>query len=186
MRALALTFETIAGHTATERKVQAAAAFLASQDTDKAARLSNMPSMIHTPFADQDGPYLLPPIKYPDGKTYLKIGGDPREDDLKTPNEITDWFQGDGLPTGRDHLIAVINALMPELRYTNIKTAACVTTLTPTGMPVIQHQSARVIALTGGNGAAAKSSDEIGRLGAVLAQGGDLSAESYATAFSAT
>jgi len=37
MRALALTFETIAGHTATERKVQAAAAFLASQDSDRVA-----------------------------------------------------------------------------------------------------------------------------------------------------
>ncbi|MGR3289962.1 MAG: FAD-dependent oxidoreductase, partial [Paracoccaceae bacterium] len=139
----------------------------------------------HTPDVSQGGTYLLPPIIYPDGKTYLKIGGDPRDSDLKNTAEITDWFQGQGWPAGRDHLIAVINALMPELRYTDIKTAACVTTLTPSGMPVIQYQSARIIALTGGNGGAAKSSDEIGRLGAVIAQGGMLSGESYTSDFSA-
>jgi len=37
MRALALTLETIAGHSATENKVQAAAAYLASQDSAKIA-----------------------------------------------------------------------------------------------------------------------------------------------------
>jgi DNA ligase-1 len=37
MRALALTLETIAGHSSTENKVQAAAAYLASQDSSKVA-----------------------------------------------------------------------------------------------------------------------------------------------------
>ena len=37
MRALALTLDTIAGHSSTENKVQAAAAYLVSQDSDKVA-----------------------------------------------------------------------------------------------------------------------------------------------------
>ena len=44
-------------------------------DTAEAARLSAMPSLI---WLEPDGndPYLLPPIRYPDGRTYLKMGGD--------------------------------------------------------------------------------------------------------------
>lgn len=36
-----------------------------------------MPSMIHKAVADRDDIYMLPPIRYPDGKFYLKMGGDP-------------------------------------------------------------------------------------------------------------
>jgi sarcosine oxidase len=47
--------------------------------------------------------------------------------------------------------------------------APCVTSFTPTGYPAISMtQADRIGVLTGGCGAAAKSSDEIGRLGAEL------------------
>ena len=142
--------------------------------------------MIHEPMKDGNGPYLLPPISYPDGKTYLKIGGDISERYLHTTDEITQWFQKDGTENGLDYLVATLMALMPDLRPTAISTAPCVTTLTQEGYPVIDHQSDRIIALTAGNGAAAKSSDEIGRLGAVLAQDGSLASEPYPDVFTTT
>jgi len=43
--------------------------------------------------------------------------------------------------------------------------------------------SDRIAVLTGGNGQAAKSSDEIGRLGASLVMGGRLDASEYGTDF---
>jgi sarcosine oxidase len=43
--------------------------------------------------------------------------------------------------------------------------------------------SDRIAVLTGGNGQAAKSSDEIGRLGAVLVADGRLEADEYETDF---
>jgi sarcosine oxidase len=42
----------------------------------EAARLRALPPLIYL-RADGDGPYLLPPIRYPDGRLYLKLGGDP-------------------------------------------------------------------------------------------------------------
>ncbi len=36
---------------------------------------AGMPSLIHQPDDPIDHIYLLPPVRYPDGKTYLKIGG---------------------------------------------------------------------------------------------------------------
>ncbi|MGR3660758.1 MAG: NAD(P)/FAD-dependent oxidoreductase [Paracoccaceae bacterium] len=153
-------------------------------DEKETRRLASMPTLIHLPDGT-DGPYLLPPIRYPDGKTYIKIGGDPIDNFISTQNELTQWFQNDGTPKGRDFLIAIMSELMPDLRYEAVRTVPCVTTLTPGGKPVIQHQTDRIILLTGGNGAAAKSSDEIGRLAARLAQGYSLADENYASNFSA-
>ena len=42
--------------------------------TDEAERLKGMPNIVtHFEFGPLDGTYILPPIKYPDGKTYLKV-----------------------------------------------------------------------------------------------------------------
>ncbi|RVN77920.1 FAD-dependent oxidoreductase, partial [Sinorhizobium meliloti] len=49
--------------------------------------------------------------------------------------------------------------------------------------PYIGFVSDRIAVLTGGNGQAAKSSDEIGRLGAVLVADGRLEADEYETDF---
>ncbi|MGJ8584826.1 MAG: NAD(P)/FAD-dependent oxidoreductase [Marinosulfonomonas sp.] len=154
-------------------------------DTSEVTRLADMPSMIHEPENDGDGPYLLPPIQYPDGKTYLKIGGDHADRFLQGSAEITQWFRKDGTEKGLDYLIGTLMSLMPKLQPVAITTAPCVTTLTREGYPVIAPQSDRIIALTAGNGAAAKSSDEIGRLGAVLAQTGSLGSEPYPDVFGA-
>jgi sarcosine oxidase len=63
--------------------------------------------------------------------------------------------------------------------------AACVTSFTPNGYPGIGfvQGSERIAVLSGGCGAAAKSSDELGRLGAVLLAEGRIDDPAYGIDF---
>ena len=66
---------------------------------------------------------------------------------------------------------------MPDLMIAQTKTAACAVSFTASGHPYIGRLDDATTVLTGGNGAAAKCADELGRLGAVAALGGDVTAE---------
>ena len=131
----------------------------------EAARLSAMPTLVYDTPED---PYLLPPIRYPDGKLYIKLGGDPEDVPLVTETDIRDWFQAGGNAQVRDHLHAMIRTLMPELDILAVSMEACVTSWTQDRLPEIARLSDRLVVCTGGNGAGAKCSDEIGRRGAAL------------------
>lgn len=138
-------------------------------DEAEADRLSGMPSMIYEPEDIALGIYMLPPIRYPDGKFYLKIGGDIVDIPLATESDVRAWFRTPGDPDAREHLIRNMGNLVPGLKVAGIHTESCVTSYTPTGYPAIGWTSAPSVAvMAGGCGAAAKSSDEIGRLGAEL------------------
>lgn len=157
-------------------------AFFEIPDEDLAA-YSGMPSLIHQPDDPTDHIYLLPPVRYPDGKTYLKIGGDPDDLQLESEPEIRAWFRRGGRLTTRDHLRRIISDLVPTLADAPISMAACVTSFTPENYPAIGFASDHIAVLTGGCGAAAKSSDEIGRLGAEFIQHGRIIDETYGDVF---
>lgn len=74
---------------------------------EAAARLATMPSLI------LDIPdihiYLLPLIRYPDGKFYLKIGGDPDDLTLSDDTEMRAWFRTEGRDSVRAHLAHVVS-----------------------------------------------------------------------------
>jgi len=133
----------------------------------QAARLSAMPTLVYDTPED---PYLLPPIRYPDGKLYLKLGGDPEDVPLVGSDAIRDWFHLGGNIQVRDHLHAMVMDLMPDLQVERVTMDACVTTWTKDRRPEIQWLSDRVAICAGGNGAGAKCSDEMGRLGAAMVQ----------------
>ncbi|MBW8319428.1 MAG: FAD-dependent oxidoreductase [Arenimonas sp.] len=147
------------------------------------AHYAGMPSLIHQPDDPHRHIYLLPPVRYPDGKTYLKIGGDPDDLRLETEPAIRAWFRSGGRAGIRDHLSRIIDGLVPDLAGAPLSMAACVTSFTPNNYPAIGFASDRIAVLTGGCGAAAKSSDEIGRLGAELLIGGDLDQAAYGDVF---
>jgi len=136
-------------------------------EVDKAevARLSAMPTLI---WQAPEDPYLLPPIRYPDGKTYVKLGGDPEDVKLDGLAAINDWFRSGGNPQVRDRLEQMIRDLMPGLAVQGVTMDACVTTWSKDRLPEIRHLSDRVAVCTAGNGAGAKCSDELGRRGAAL------------------
>lgn len=126
----------------------------------EANRLQTMPSLVYE--APQD-PYLLPPIRYPDGKIYVKLGGDPSDDILRGEAEIGAWFRGGGSPVTRDLHVEMISDLMPGLEVQSVSMSSCVTSWTEDRLPEIARLSDRVTVCTGGNGAGAKCSDELGR-----------------------
>ncbi|TDK38877.1 FAD-dependent oxidoreductase [Rhizobium deserti] len=154
-------------------------------EIDEASLVSmgQVPSLIWKWNEEHDGIYLLPPVRYPDGKIYIKIGGDPDDLPLPTEPEIRAWFRSGGRESTRAHLDNIMAQLMPDLDLSRSSMAPCVTSFTPTGYPAIAMTKAdRIGVLTGGCGAAAKSSDEIGRLGAELIFHGRVIDEAYRAA----
>ncbi|SMF71632.1 sarcosine oxidase [Xaviernesmea oryzae] len=145
-----------------------------------------VPSLIWKWREGEDGIYLLPPVRYPDGRIYLKIGGDPDDLLLPTEPEVRAWFRSGGRESTKRRLTEIMTRLMPTLDLSRSSMAACVTSFTPTGYPAIAMTEAdRIGVLSGGCGAAAKSSDEIGRLGAELIFHGRIVDDAYSADFSA-
>ncbi|MBX4928776.1 NAD(P)/FAD-dependent oxidoreductase [Rhizobium binae] len=140
------------------------------------AIFGDMPSMIVLGDREEDHIYILPPVRYPDGKMYLKLGGDTETLSINRLEDAGAWFRSDGSAAERDHLCRIALQLMPALAGCPVTSGPCVANFTPTGYPYAGFtQSPRIAVLTGGNFVAAKSSDELGRLGAVLLTEGALS-----------
>lgn len=139
-----------------------------------------MPSTIVFTDREEDHVYILPPVRYPDGKTYLKLGGDIETGDLTRLEDLQAWFRSSGNSAERERLIETALQLMPALAGCPTSSAACVASFTPTGRPYAGFTgSSRVAVLTGGNFVAAKSSDELGRLGSVLLLEGGLGEDDF-------
>lgn len=139
----------------------------------EAARLATMPSLIWQD-PDRDNPYLLPPIRYPDGKVYVKLGYDPEDILLRDTADVKAWFRSEGTPGVADQIEAMIRDRMPDLAIAGRRVVNCVTSYTPNQLPHLKALSDRVFTAIGGCGRAAKNSDELGRLGAVIVSGGAL------------
>lgn len=164
--------------------VKARTVVLAELTPEQAEAYRDMPSWIDESADPVDHFYFLPPIVYPDGKTYLKIGGDPTEVEIEDEQAIRDWFRGEGRPEAIVHLKGLLARAVPDLAPVRLVSVPCVTTYTPHGYPYAGFvEGERVALLTGGNGAAAKSSDEIGRIGADLVLRGRMDEPDYATDF---
>jgi sarcosine oxidase len=131
---------------------------------------TSLPCLILAPSPDErlDEIYWVPPIRYPDGRICLKVGGEPRWSPVIGPGELVDWFGSDGDPGEAEALEAAVRVLLPGIEPVSVPTAPCVVTATPTGLPYIGWVGDGIAVALGGNGSAAKSSDELGRLAASL------------------
>jgi len=148
---------------------------------EKQEAFTGMPSTIVLAASEDDIVYILPPVRYPDGKVYLKIGGESEKGRLETLDQAVQWFHSDGTASEVDFLVRRAIELMPALAGCPVTSGSCVASITRTGYPYIGYTSSSNIAvLTGGNFVSAKSSDEIGRLGAVLLLEGQLSEDNFA------
>ncbi len=116
--------------------------------------------------------YLLPPVPYPDGKVYLKIGGSNLP--LRTAasgTELREWFQTGG---SREDEVPLRNALVdliPGVAESPMHHKPCVTVYTATGRPFLHSVAPGFFVATGGCGKAAKSSEALGELAAQLVLG---------------
>lgn len=133
------------------------------------AMFSTMPSTIVFTDREEDHVYILPPVRYPDGKVYLKLGGDIEAGRFERLEDVQAWFRTSGDAAERQRLIDIALRLIPGLAGCAPSSAACVASFTPSARPYAGYtDSPRIAVLTGGNFVAAKSSDEIGRLGSLL------------------
>ncbi|UUX50560.1 FAD-binding oxidoreductase [Nisaea acidiphila] len=141
--------------------------------TDAAAEvLEGMPTIIDK-FA---GSYILPPIRYPDGHAYVKIGiGTEADTQLKSLADLDGWFKSTGSERNRIEFTDVIERLIPVLKECPERhTDTCVTTYSKSGLPYIDFVAGDHLAVAvAGNGKGAKGSDDWGYAAARLMEGGE-------------
>jgi len=146
----------------------------------EAERLANMPSIVTTfTRGPVDGTYILPPICYPDGKFYLKLGHFSLEQDkyegvIQTSKEMLEWYRmGKGDRIAVQDLAAFLKNVIRDLDVDEVSGGCCVTSKTESkDAPYIGEVCDGLVVAGGGCGYAAKSCDEIGRIAAVFATGG--------------
>ncbi|WP_179378639.1 NAD(P)/FAD-dependent oxidoreductase [Jannaschia marina] len=164
-------------------KVWARTIAFARLSEETGAALADMPSVIFVPEGWNHDLYVLPPVRYPDGHLYLKIGGQVDSPRITSPAEMRAWFHGTGDADVGARLLRELANLLPGTSFEATHTEPCAVVWTDTGFPYIERIDATCTALIGGNGAAAKCGDELGRLGAIVATGGALDGEGYAQDF---
>jgi len=147
-----------------------AQAMLVELSAETAHALRDMPSMIYEGEAEEDCVYLLPPIQYPDGKWLLKIGPSTAfAPPLNSRAEVDVWFRRGHLdPVFETKALATFAELFPSVDIVSWRPLLCVTDTTPKQNAYIDILASGWGICTGGNGWAAKSSDEIGLLAAQM------------------
>jgi N-methyl-L-tryptophan oxidase len=147
---------------------------LAQLPDSEVSRLDKMPAVIYMVESEAlDSIYMLPPIWYPDGNYYVKMGCNTKFDQWPTTRqEMCDWMiAGDSDAAIADMEMALLT-MLPGLNVESIQSKRCLVTYTTHGKPFIDRVSDHVYVATGGNGSSAKSSDTIGWLAAHLMQMG--------------
>ncbi len=120
--------------------------------------------------------YLLPPIRYPDGKWYVRIGPgmQPIVKQLDKLEEMRQWCIYQQITDEqRDFLMQMKQKFIPGIQAKSIREACCIIEKTPSHYPYIGQidEDSSLNVVTGGNGHGARGSDEIGRLAANAALG---------------
>ncbi len=136
--------------------------------------LAGMPSLIYfmpnNPISSYI--YMVPPVVYPTGQCLIKIGGDSeRNHTFSDLQSITQWFHSEGGEATQREFKRVLQELLPDQKFLSWQSKPCVITDTVTERPYIGNLDHNIFVGTGGCGAAAKSSDEIGRLAALSLTG---------------
>ena len=132
-------------------------------------KLKSMPSIIWPVCREDiiDGVYIVPPAEYPDGKFYIKIGARSiRPMPINTIDDAIRWFHSRGFEEVTREYKRVLEELLPGVKFKTFETRPCVITDSDSGYPYIGEWERNVHVLVGGNGYGAKSSDELGKLGA--------------------
>jgi sarcosine oxidase len=142
---------------------------------EEMVRLEAMPAVHY----DIDDPvlsdiYMVPPIRYPDGNAYIKMGANTVEDRYPTTvSDMCDWYARGNSDIMRGPLRDAVLAMVPGLEAVGWHTSRCVITRTPNALPIIDEiVPGRLYVSVGGNGSSAMSSDAIGGLAADLTLAG--------------
>lgn len=114
--------------------------------------------------------YMFPPVQYPNGKTYIKMGANTTADRyVETLEEINAWYRTGNSDAMLEVMRDTVCSIVPTLQATQWHTNRCVITRTVHAKPYIDIvKPGRIYAAIGGNGTSAQASDGIGKVSADL------------------
>jgi len=133
-----------------------------------AERLQQMPVVVYA-IEDEhiEDIYMVPPIRYPDGHHYIKMGSNTFTDQWPTTlAEVQQWFREGDSDTAKDAMQAALHAQFPDTTFLSLETKRCIVCYTPSRYPSIDAVDERIFVATGGNGQGAKGADTLGELAA--------------------
>jgi len=138
-----------------------------------ARRLEDAPSVIYLiDDVEISDVYMTPPLRYPDGAFYIKLGANTVYDrELETLDDVGRWFRTGDSDRSKSAYTRAVRSLWPGLDLLSLETKRCILCRTPNGYPIIDEIEDGLFVAAGGNGGSAKCSDALGHLAAGLAQG---------------
>lgn len=150
--------------------------------------IEDMPSIIYlldSPHFDDS--YFVPPVRYPDGRFYLKMGGsDSSAGTFTTNDEKHAWMSGHQADAQLDEMRELVQSVLPDQEFLSWHMKPCLITDTASGLPYVDEIDDGLFVALGGNGHAAKSSDALGALAAsLMAEGSWRDIQLEAQAFAA-
>ena len=111
------------------------------------------PTMLTSSSADEFfGGFIAPPMRYPDGRRYVKVAG-----------QVRSLADGAPVPDQVDGAVRAAKRLFPSLTPGSVRSQVCMTTDTESGRPVIDWVDSKIAVAIAGNGKGAKAALEIGR-----------------------
>ncbi|MEU6411117.1 FAD-dependent oxidoreductase [Microbispora sp. NPDC046933] len=141
-------------------------------------RLRHLPALVTVDPEDTGDDnmslYMLPPIRYPDGRWYMRIGPgmQPLVEELRTVEEMVSWYARQEITSRQQaFLTSMMQMLVPELKPESVRPACCIIEKTPSRYPYIGRVEDGLTVAVGGNGHGARGSDEIGRLASTVVLG---------------
>ncbi len=148
-------------------------------DNATAERLSGAPTI---KYAIDDlvleGIYVVPPLRYPDGDHYIKLGANTSADLYPTTlAEVQDWFRHGDSDICRPSFEGALRAMWPDTEFRSVETKRCILCRTADTHPIIDRVDDSVFVATAGNGGGAKGSDVWGELAAGLVHDGSWPAD---------
>ena len=142
---------------------------LARLDEGVAAAVQMRPSVFHGPTGRVESIYTLPPLLYPDGNWYLKLGANTMFDSEVDELAIDDWYLAGDDDSARADLVDAFSIVFPEIEVLGFHSERCVITYTPHGRPFIDGlERPGMFVAAGGNGHGASWADGVGALAAAL------------------
>lgn len=116
-----------------------------------------------------DAIYMTPPVRYPDGRSYIKMGANTWLDTNPTDlASVQRWFRTGTDDSYLELLEPALQALWPGVAFTAFRTRPCIVTYTPDRFPHIAEARPGLVIATAGNGGGAKGSDAWGAMAADL------------------
>lgn len=136
--------------------------------------LQPMPTVKYATDAPElEGIYIVPPVRFPDGNHYLKIGANTVYDHKPTTlPEVQAWFRAGDSDVCLPAYQRALHSLFPAMEFSSYQTKRCIVCYTPTRDPIIDQVDDSVFVAAGGNGGGAKASDAWGELAAGLVHDG--------------